>query len=133
MADGLLTVTTLAAEIADRALTLMDRREELRLEARLAFERLHVAAVVRFAGDDPGTNGAVALGLPGRTLAKRALDSGEPVTRSNFLKGQAVNGAFGVMARLARHLELVTDDGRPGAKASALMLAWAEDEGLSSV
>src|SRR5207248_11106523 len=64
---------------------------------------------------------------------KRALDAGDPVTRSNFLKGQAVNGAFGVMARLARHLELIADDGRPGAKASTLMSAWADDEGLPGV
>ncbi len=129
----LLTVTTVAAEVADRAVTLMDRREDLRLEARLAFERLYVAAVVRLAIDDPTASSNAALGVPGRTLAQRALQADEPVTKSNFLKGQAVNGAFGVMARLARHLQLIGDDGRPGAKASKLLLAWAEDEDLNGI
>src|SRR5262249_55095490 len=51
-------------------------------------------------------------------------------TRHNFLKGQAVNGPYGVMARLALHLGLVDVDGRLGRNGPALLLAWAEDQGL---
>lgn len=57
----------------------------------------------------------------------------EPLTDANFLKGQAVNGPFGVMARLARHLELIDHDGRPGRCSSRLLMAWADDEQLPGV
>jgi hypothetical protein len=71
--------------------------------------------------------------LPGRDLATAASSAGEPLTRANFLKGQAVNGPFGVMARLARQLELVDDDGRVGRNATALLIGWAEDRGMPGV
>jgi len=129
----LLTFTTVAAAIADRTVALMGGREDVRLDTRLAFERLFVSAVVRVTEREPTDYARAALGLPGRTLAKKALLSGEPVTRANFLKGQAVNGPFGVMARLARQLELIDDDGRMGRNAVALVMAWADDEGLPGV
>ena len=90
----LLTFATVAAAIADRTVALMDGREDLRLEARLAFERLFVSAVVRMADRDPATYANAPRRLPGRDLAKKALLQGEPLTRANFLKGQAVNGPF---------------------------------------
>jgi hypothetical protein len=68
--------------------------------------------------------------LPGRDLAGKVLRAGEPLTRANFLKGQAVKGPFGVIARLARNLELVDDDGRPGRNGPVLLMAWSEDEQL---
>src|SRR5574341_1125185 len=43
----LLTFTTLSGAISDRVVRLMDGREDVRLEARLAFERLFVSALVR--------------------------------------------------------------------------------------
>jgi hypothetical protein len=64
----------------------MNNRDELRLDARLAFERLFVSAVVRIADRDPQFTNAP-RGLPGRDLAKTALLSGEPLTSANFLKG----------------------------------------------
>lgn len=129
----LLTFATLAAYIADRTVALMGGREDVRLDARLAFERLFVSAVVRLTEREPTEYARAALGVPGRTLAKKALGSGEPVTRANFLKGQAVNGPFGVIARLARQLELIDDDGRSGRNAVGLIMAWADDEGLPGV
>ena len=129
----LLTFATVAAAIADRTVALMDGREDLRLEARLAFERLFVSAVVRMADRDPATYANAPRRLPGRDLAKKALLEREPLTRANFLKGQAVNGPFGVIARLARRMELIDDDGRMGRKAVEVLMAWSDDEQLPGV
>lgn len=90
------------------------------------------AAVVRIADRDPQFTNAP-RGLPGRDLAKTALLSGEPLTSANFLKGQAVNGPFGVIARLARQLELIDDEGHMGRNAVTLLIAWSDDEKLSGV
>jgi hypothetical protein len=127
----LLTITTLAAHVADRVVIRMNR-DDVRLEARLAFERLLVSAIVRKAERDAEYADAP-RNLPGRELAQAAFLAGEPLMRANFLKGQAVNGPFGVMARLARQLELIDDDGRPGRNATRLLSAWAEDEKLDGI
>lgn len=128
----LLTIATVAAAVAERAAALMNNRDDLRLDARLAFERLFVSGVVRMADRDPQFSNAP-RGLPGRDLARTALLAGEPLTSVNFLKGQAVNGPFGVIARLARQLELIDDDGRMGRNAVTLLIAWSEDEKLPGV
>jgi hypothetical protein len=128
-----LTFAAVAAAVADRTVVLMGGREDLRLEARLAFERLFVSAVVRLSNRDPANYGRAAPRLPGRDLAGRALLAGEPLTRGNFLKGHAVNGPFGVIARLARKLELIDDDGQVGRNATALLIAWTEDEQIPGV
>lgn len=128
----LLTIATVAAAVAERTAALMNNRDDLRLDARLAFERLLVSAVVRAADRDPQYINAP-RGLPGRDLAKTALLSGEPLTSVNFLKGQAVNGPFGVIARLARELELIDDEGYMGRNAVTLLIAWSEDERLPGV
>jgi hypothetical protein len=128
----LLTYTAVAATVADRAVALMGGREEFRLAARLAFERLFVAAIIRLAGRDPGYARALPQ-LPGRDLATAALRADEPLTGANFLKGQAVNGPFGVIQRLARDLELIDADGRTGRNATPLVLAWQDDEQLPGV
>ncbi len=129
----LLTFATVAAAVADRTVALMGNREDLRLEARLALERLFVSGVVRMADRDPATYANAPRRLPGRDLAKKALLEGEPLRRANFLKGQAVNGPFGVIARLARQMELIDDDGRMGRKAVELLMAWSDDEQLPGV
>jgi hypothetical protein len=128
----LLTYTAVAATVADRAVALMGGREEFRLPARLAFERLFVAAIVRQAGRDPGYARALPQ-LPGRDLATAALKADEPLTGANFLKGQAVNGPFGVIQRLARDLDLVDADGRAGGNAASLLIAWSDDERLPGI
>jgi hypothetical protein len=127
----LLTITTLAAHVAD-CVVIRINRDDVRLEARLAFERLLVSAIVRKAERDTEYADAP-RNLPGRELAQAAFLAGEPLTRANFLKGQAVNGPFGVMARLARQLELIDDEGRPGRNATRLLSAWAEDEKLDGI
>jgi hypothetical protein len=129
----LLTFAAVAAAVADRTVVLMDSREDVRLEARLAFERLFVAAMVRLSARDPANYERALPQLPGRELASRALLAGEPLTRTNFLKGQAVNGPFGVIARLARQVELVDTDGLVGRNASSLLIAWSENERIPGV
>src|ERR1700761_8358086 len=49
----LLTIATLSAWIADQVVIRLNNRDEVRLEARLAFERLVVSAIVRRADWDP--------------------------------------------------------------------------------
>jgi len=130
----LLTVATVTAAVAERALRHLGGREDARLDARLAFERLAVSGVVPLALKFPDAYGPARRGLPGSALARAALASGdEPLTRHNFLKGQAVNGPYGVMVRVALHLGLVDEDGRLGRNGPALLLAWAEDQQLPGV
>lgn len=128
----LLTIATMAAWVADQVVTRLNNRDEVRLEARLAFERLVVSAIIRRTERDAAYKDAP-RNLPGRELARTALLAGEPLTRANFLKGQAVNGPFGVMARLARQLELVDVDDRPGKNAARLLSEWADDEALDGI
>jgi hypothetical protein len=128
----LLTFTAVASVIADRAVRLTGREED-RLAARLVFERLFVAAIMRLSEDDPENYGDAGSRLPGKQLAERAWREGEPLRAANFLKGQAVNGPFGVMARLARSIGLVDSDGRPGRNAPELILAWSEDLDLPNI
>ncbi len=129
----LLTFATVAAAVADRTVALMQDREDRRLEARLAFERLCVAAIVQMALRNPMEYGGAEQGLPGRDLATAAWRAEEPLTRTNFLKGQAVNGPVGVILRLARNLELIDEGARLGRRATDLLLAWSDDEGLSGI
>jgi hypothetical protein len=125
----LLTFTAVASVIADRVVKLTGREED-RLEARLVFERLYVAGVARQTADYPEDYRNATARLPGRTLAERAWRDGEPLRAGNFLKGQAVNGPYGVMARLSRSLGLIDGDGRLGRTGPDVLLAWSSDQGL---
>jgi hypothetical protein len=129
----LLTLAAVTAAVADRALRHLDGGEDARLESRLTFERLAVSAVVRATQKDPRVDRSASRRLAGSDLARAALAAGEPLTRHNFLKGQAVNGPYGVISRLALHLGLIDADGRLGQNGTALLLAWAEDVGLSGI
>ena len=125
-----LTFTALAAFVAERAGVDSGGDDELRLEARLAIERLFVSAVARQERRDEKWRGA-SKRLPGISLARRALSSGDqPLGRQTFLKGQAVNGPFGVVARLARHMDIIDDDNRVSRNGQELLLAWAAGQGL---
>ena len=127
----LLTFAALATAVAGRATERENGDEQLRLEVRLGFERIFVSALVRRHQDDHHEWYKAVRRLPGRTLAYRALESSnEPLTRSNFLKGQAVNGPFGVMGRLVRHMDIVDDDDQLGRAGEELLLAFAKDEEL---
>lgn len=127
----LLTFSAVAAEIANRVVRLTGR-EDVRQEARLVCERLFVAAIAWKSVDQPDEYKNTSIRLPGRTLAERAWREGEPLRSGNFLKGQAVNGPFGVMARLARALGIIDSYGKLGSSGHELLLAWSSGQGLSN-
>lgn len=130
----LLTFAAVASLVAERAVASGTGTQESGLAARLGFERLFVSAIVRQQMSDPDRWGRATRRLPGSSLARRAVRSGDtPLGRSNFLKGQAINGPFGVMARLARHLGIVDEDDRLARNGEELLLAWSADEGLSGL
>jgi hypothetical protein len=127
----LLTFSAVASLVAERAVDLL-AKEDLFDSARLTFERLYVSALVRASRKDP----KLAAGLvrvPGTDLAQQALREDEPLTRLNFVKGQSVNGPTGVMARLARRLQVVDAESHLDAMGQELVLAWSRDEGLVGI
>ncbi|HND51598.1 MAG TPA: hypothetical protein PLV92_04345 [Pirellulaceae bacterium] len=129
-----LTFAALAALVGERAAQAEGGSEVMRLEARLGLERLFVSAVAR--KDEaklPGW-GPAARRLPGIGLARRAIRADDqPLGKQNFLKGQAINGPFGVVQRLARHLDIIDDENRLSRKGETLLLAWSADQELDGV
>jgi hypothetical protein len=125
-----LTFTALAAFVSEQAAAGTGGNEELRLEARLALERLFVSAVARQERRDDEWRRA-SRRLPGIGLARRALVSGDqPLGKQTFLKGQAINGPFGVVARLARHVDIIDDDNHLSRNGQELLLAWSAEQEL---
>ncbi len=128
-----MTFAALAALVAEHVAEDAGGDEELRLEARLGLERLFVSAVARSERWDDSWRLA-SRRLPGISLARRALNSkNQPLERANFLKGQAVNGPFGVIARLARNMDVIDDDNRISRNGQELLLAWSAEEGLRGI
>jgi hypothetical protein len=129
-----LTFTALAALVAERAAVVEGGSEEMRLEARLGLERLFVSAVAW--KDERGEHGwsDAARRLPGIGLARRAIRAGhQPLGRQNFLKGQAINGPFGVVQRLARNLDIIDDDNRLSRNGEELLLAWSAEQEIGGI
>lgn len=123
----LLTYAALAAEVSKRVAA---GRDDRLMDARLAFERLFVSAVARQEERDLDWRKA-SRRLPGIGLARQALRAGDqPLQRANFLKGQGVNGPYGVISRLARDIGLVDEAGLLAGAGTELLLAWAEDQQL---
>ena len=95
----LLTFAALAAEVSKR---IAAGRDDRLIDARLAFKRLFVSAVARQEESDVDWRKA-SRRLSFIGLARQALRAGDqPLEQANFLKGQGVNGPFGVITRLAR-------------------------------
>lgn len=129
----LLTYSGVASLVSSRVVERTGR-EDFRLEARLAFERLYVSAVVRAAEREGDAAAGVRRRLPGVDLARTALcQEDRPLGRGSFLKGQAVNGPFGVMARLARNRRVLDPEDFLGSEGESLLLVWGNDNGLSGV
>jgi hypothetical protein len=126
----LLTFSAVSSLVAQTVVDLTGR-DEVRDDARFAFERLFVSALVRRENDAGMV--LAARRVPGTDRAKRALRTGEPLTRANFLKGQAINGPNGVMARLARHTGIVDDEHRLAPRGWEVLAAWSRDESLPGV
>lgn len=128
-----LTFAALAAYVAEQAAASADGNEDFRLEARLGLERLFVSAIARKEQQDHSWRQA-SRRLPGISLARRALALGDqPLGKQTFLKGQAINGPFGVVARLARCLDIVDDDNRLGRNGRELLLVWAGAQELGGL
>lgn len=129
----MITLSAVAAHVADGVVRKMSNRDEVRVLARLVFERLYVAAVARSEKKNAEDFQSARRGLPGITLARRAIGRNEPLSKNNFLKGQAVNGPVGVSTRLAKNLHILTADVGLGSMALDLLRAWEEDEELPGV
>lgn len=127
----LLTFAAVASLVANRVKAVMPEHEDRNIAARLAFERLFVSSVIRQQEQSPEAWRVAARRLPGSSLARRALRSEDtPLGRNNFLKGQAVNGPFGVLARLARNVGIIDEEDHLGRAGEELLLAWAADVDL---
>jgi len=127
----LLTFAALSSIVAERVKKLLPESDDVGMTARLGFERLFVSSVVRQQENNPESWRLAVVKFPGSTLARRALRSGDmPLSLSNFLKGQAANGPYGVIARLARNLGILDEDDRLGHNGEELLLKWSADEGL---
>lgn len=123
----LLTFAALAAEVSKR---VSAGREDRLVDARLAFERLFVSATARQEEIDPSWRNS-SRRLPGIGLTRRL--GHQPLDRANFLKGQVVNGPFGVIFRLARDVGIVDVGGELQRAGTELLLAWSQDQGLSGL
>ena len=120
----LLTFAALAAKVSQRV------GADRLLVARLAFERLFVSAVARQVETDQAWKSA-SRRLPGIGMARQALRAGDqPLEKANFLKGQGVNGPFGVISRLARDMGVVNESGELDRAGIELLSAWAADQHL---
>ena len=123
----LLTFAAVAALVAKRVAA---GREERVLDARLAFERLFVSALTREEATGRLPRDATRR-VPGVGLARKALHSGDqPLGPAAFLKGQAANGPFGVISRLARDVGVVDEAGELGHGGVELLAAWAVEQRL---
>lgn len=128
-----LTFAAFAAFVGERAAAMEGGSEEMRLEARLGLERLFVSAVGWKDEKEDGWQLA-AKRLPGISLARRAIHADhQPLGKQNFLKGQAINGPFGVVQRLARNLDVIDDDNRLSRNGEGLLLAWSTEQDLGGI
>lgn len=120
-----LTYAALASLVTQQVVESLDYQGD-KLEIRLAFERLFVSAMIRSSLPQKAIQR-----LPGRQLAERAWrENDRPLKTSNFLKGQAVNGPFGVIARLAHKLDILDNDDQLLSRGEELLFAWAMDQRL---
>lgn len=127
-----LTFAALAAHIGERAAADAGD-EELRLETRLGFERLFVSAIALQDSKQDGWRPA-ANRLPGIGLARRSILAGhQTLGKQNFLKGQAINGPFGVVQRLARDLDIVDADNRLSRNGQELLMVWSAEQELAGI
>ena len=126
----LLTFSAVASHVASEC---ANGRDDRFLEARLVFERLFVMAALRKREPEavPTPERAPELRrLPGVGLARTARRVDLGLTRSNFLRGQAVNGPFGVMARLARSRRVLDPHDHLDVEGERLLREWSLEQSL---
>jgi len=119
-----LTLATLAVELAhDPALTPADESPQ---RAILAFERRCVYALARQVSK---TTDPIVRGFPGRLKALRAVESRQPLTPTNYVKGPATNGLVGMHFRICRTGGLFDDDFNVLARGHKLLRVWESESG----
>ena len=69
--------------------------------------------------------------MPGVQKVERALRNQRQVSASAYLKTPNVFGCSGVFRRLARHLGVLTEEGRLDSDGYELVSAWAKDQELA--
>ena len=72
-------------------------------------------------------------GVPGTLVTRRALSSHKYLDERSYLKTARIFGFHGVYKRLAIHLGLVDVHMSPQSGAEELVLAWARDQGWTSL
>ena len=94
----------------------------------LVWEWLVVEAIVRQMGDQNDIGG-----VPGRHMARRAIDQHGYLDARSYLKTPRIFGFHGIYKRLAVHLGLVDVHLGPGPNADRLADAWARGQGLAGL
>jgi len=94
--------------------------------AWLVYEWYVVEAFVRESGEL-----AEGQRIPGVLKATAALRNQRPICASSYLKTPKVFGFTGIFRRLARHLRVLTEDGRLDDAGYELVGAWSRDQGLA--
>lgn len=92
----------------------------------LVWEWLVVEAMVRPMADENDIGG-----VPGRHMARRAIDQHGYLDARSYLKTPRIFGFHGIYKRLAVHLGLVDVHLGPGPNADKLADAWARGQGLA--
>jgi hypothetical protein len=128
----LLTFSVVAARLAEQAYPIREDNQTDSLELRLALERFFVSALAR-AERTSELGRTDTRNVPGIRLARLALQREEPLEPWNFLKGQATNGSQGVMARLARDLEILDEEEGLGTQGRTLLDVWSSEQGLFGI
>lgn len=120
-----LTAMTLGALITE---ALEDDPRHRDASPYLVWEWLVVESIVREIDDR-----AELSAVPGRNMARRAIDQSGRLDARTYLKTPRIFGFHGIYKRLAVHLDLVNVHLGPGRNAERLANAWAHGQGLTSL
>lgn len=107
---------------------LEDDPEQRDASPYLAWEWLVVEALIRTRGDD-----SEVWGVPGTSVARRALDQHSYLDARSYLKTPRIFGFNGVYKRLAMRLGVVDVHLGRGPNAEGLVDAWARGLGLGGL
>jgi hypothetical protein len=94
----------------------------------LVWEWFVVEAIVRQIADEKDLGG-----VPGRHMARRAIDQHGYLDARSYLKTPRIFGFYGIYKRLAVHLGLVDVHLGAGPSAEKLADAWAQGQGLTGL
>jgi hypothetical protein len=119
-----LTAMTVGALVTE---DLEDDQRHRDASPYLVWEWLVVESIVREVEDR-----AELAAVPGRDMARRAIDQRGCLDARSYLKVPRIFGFHGIYKRLAVHLDLLNVHLGPGPNAERLANAWAHGQGLSN-